>query len=268
MLLLVATFLVSNCSRKAARGLGSQHATMTENYPTKMNENNCYSLLSVPEAKLELDQLNKDFENDGRRLDSGAREFLLGRRVLLFPAQLGLGTESIIFESEECYGNYVEKGFFPVDDLKDNIFKKEEPRTRELNKGLGMYSQIFQDRYGIDLNSPRRTELLYSKLAGRKKDAHLDLFLLGILLGDNVINTVGGAWKYVVRYEQYNRYYIPVVITDDNKVLDPSDHLDMLYWPRKPTYEKFIHTCYNYLEHLASPFPSPNQKIVDEVGEY
>lgn len=205
-----------------------------------------YKILPTTEliTYLESKSIDPYHDNDYQLQTNLAFVFLLENgEVVLLPNSLK--NKGILFTDKETFEEMIKEDSFPVENTAKSIFEIEAKSVLNINKNAIFFQEYLNRRFNLSYTEINEISLssyykhilnLYKK--GEDKDKDI-ISLIG-LSGEFIRNLKKGRWCLIKRYGDFNPYYQPIIVTNDEQVILISNRIFGMLESRIDSFDKII----------------------------
>ena len=210
--------------------------------------NDCYEILSVPETEELLEKSSMKFDDFEEQLQTNyALIYDLGEKgVLVWPQKPG-AEETILFKSRACFEEAVEADQFPLENFDKTIFEYDIPGILKISSSVPKYLSHIEKRFNksIDKIDAESTIFAIKQLANDKGKLTLfDRLALYIVAAEYLRVQFNCRWILEKRYGSLNPFYIPLIINDQDMIMDVLSGINGMEDTRRYNFEKFRNDLY------------------------
>jgi len=144
--------------------------------------------------------------------------------------------KGIIFRNRKEFENTLEKDIFPMENIERNLYDLEVDKIKNINKEVEYYFDYLCSLYKLGKKSfdEETAYQLFSQTIGRKIKGIAggkDKVSLMAVAGEIAREKIKGKWLLEKRYGTFNPYYVPMLLTKSNTIIDiGGDIITSLKW--------------------------------------
>lgn len=188
-------------------------------------------------------ELTEILKKQGRNIDKFDRQlftnlcfvyFINDSKVIVLPNDLNPNSKGFLIKNQEVFENILKDDYFPIEPEYPFFYNEKIKELVNIYKNIDLYKKDTLVQTGINLDSLNEDKLkeLFEKMSKKKIRSYDNFLRFTALLGAYLIDTNSGKWILIKRYLNYNPYYMPAILFEDESVYKLFEDFEDYYFNR------------------------------------